>query len=317
MNDYYQTLGVTRDASTEEIKKAYRKLALKWHPERNTSAPPAEAEEMFAVVAESYEVLSHAARRAIFDQYGQHGLKQGVPDATGGVKGGSYRFANNAFEIFAGFFGTSSPFADIMGAMGQDPPSFYGELTGMQLPIKRSKPASVPRDLPVTLQDCYNGATKKVTWTRRVLQDDLSTVEEETVQHIRVMPGWADGTVVTFAGLGNETVDNEAPDIEYRLVTQPDSTWSRDGSTLHYNATITLTDAICGCVVAVPTLDGRTLSVPITQIVAPGFKKVLPGEGMPLVCAADTKGDLIISFNTIFPTSLTPSQKSLIKKALQ
>ena len=124
--NHYETLGVPHDASLASIKAAYRKLALKSHPERATDVPAIEAEAKFAEVAEAYEVLVHPARKAIYDQYGAPGLKQGIPDGFGGVKGGSYRFSNNALEIFASFFGTSSPFADIMGAMGDEPPAFYG-----------------------------------------------------------------------------------------------------------------------------------------------------------------------------------------------
>merc|ERR1711998_105775 len=113
---YYDILGVPRTASTEDVKKAYRKLALKWHPNR---APGAKSEVMakFDGIAEAYEVLSNPARRAIFDQYGESGLKDGIPDGHGGIKGGKYRFNSNAIEIFTSFFGTSSPFADILGEM--------------------------------------------------------------------------------------------------------------------------------------------------------------------------------------------------------
>jgi DnaJ-class molecular chaperone len=101
---YYATLGLERSASTEEVKRAYRKFSLKWHPERNDAA---EAEATFAAVAEAYDVLSHSARRAIYDQFGDQGLKHGVPDANGGVKGGTYTFGSNAREIFSKFFGTA------------------------------------------------------------------------------------------------------------------------------------------------------------------------------------------------------------------
>ena len=165
---YYATLGLDRSATTEDVKRTYRKCALKWHPERCDFT---EAEATFQAVAESYDVLSHPARRAIYDQYGQHGLKEGIPDGNGGIKGGTYTFSKNAHEIFAAFFGTSrrarpdhppaarrmplsrrraepvsarrSPFSDILGDMGDEAPPFYGELTGMTLPKKPTKPEPV------------------------------------------------------------------------------------------------------------------------------------------------------------------------------
>jgi len=310
---YYDTLAVPRTASTEEVKVAYRKLALKFHPQRVTDVPKLEAEAKFDEIAEAYEVLVHPARRAIFDQYGVQGLKQGIPDGTGGIKGGSYRFGNNAAEIFKHFFGTASPFADIMGAMGEEPPPFYGELTGMVLPVVPVKPPPEARGLAVTLADLYNGAQKKVEYSRRILQPDDTTVEELKTLDIIVVPGSEEGTVITFPSAGDEGVGLEPSDLNFVLETVEDPAWARDGSTLLYTATITLAEALCGTVLSVPTFDGRTLSVPITQVVAPGAMKTVPGEGMP---TASGKGDLMISFDTKFPESLTLQQKAALKKVL-
>lgn len=310
---YYDTLSVPRTSSPEEVKVAYRKLALKWHPERNTQLPPMEVEAKFGEIAEAYEVLVHPARKAIYDQYGAQGLKQGIPDGMGGVKGGTYRFGNNSLEIFAAFFGSSSPFADIMGQMGDEPPPFYGELTGMVLPVVPKKSGADVRSLPVTLAEMYNGAVKKVEFTRRVLQADDTTTEELTSVHITVKPGWEDGTVVTFPSAGDEGLGMEPADVEFVLQTVADPTWSREGATLVYTAKISLTEALCGTVLAVDTLDGRTLSIPITQIVKPGSTKTVAAEGMP---TPDGKGDLMIKFETIFPDTLTLAQKAAVKKAL-
>lgn len=311
---FYDTLAIARTASTQEVKAAYRKLALKWHPERATEVPRIEAEAKFAEIAEAYEVLSHPARRAIFDQYGAQGLKQGIPDGNGGVKGGTYVFGNNALEIFRSFFGTATPFADIMGAIGDEPPPFYGELTGMVLPVVPTKPPADPRLLAVTFADLYNGAQKKVELTRRVLQADDTTVEELKVLHITVPPGTAEGTVITIPSAGDEGVGIEPADIDFVVETTPDAAWSREGSTLIYTATVSLTEALCGTVLSVPTFDGRTLSVPITQIVAPGSSKTVPGEG--LAAPGGGRGDLVIKFTTVFPETLTLAQKAALKKAL-
>ena len=380
MPSYYDTLQVKRTSTPEEIKAAYRKLALKWHPERATDVPAIEAEAKFAEVAEAYEVLVHPARKAIYDQYGAPGLKQGIPDGFGGVKGGSYRFSNNALEIFASFFGTSSPFADIMGAMGDEPPAFYGELTGMVLPMVPKKPEAVsvaptprtahcfflrtgpspsvrtqrrihshacaggargPRDACRAVQ--RRGEEGRVRETRaagaarvetphrrptrprarRALtgagagrspnQADETTTEELASLHVTIKPGMEDGTPITFPSAGDEGVGIEPADVDFVLETVPDAAWSREGSTLYYTAELSLTDALCGTVLSVPTLDGRTLSVPITQIVSPGSTKTVPGEGMPTVGG---KGDLVIQFTTVFPQSLTLAQKAAVKKAL-
>jgi len=311
---YYDILGVPRTASTEEVKKSYRKLALKWHPER---APGAKAEVMakFDAIAEAYEVLSNAARRAIFDQYGEAGLKSGIPDGQGGVKGGKYQFNNNAVEIFSAFFGTSSPFADILGEMGSEPPAFYGELTGMQAPHIKCKPAPMVIVHEVTLQELYNLSTKKVSYTRKKLKPDgMSTYDEEMEQYIGLKPWWVAGPIASFAGAGDEGVDILPGDVDVEMEVAPDACWACEGSTLIYTATISLTEALCGTVLEIPCLDGRQLAIPITQVVTPESTKKWPGEGMPK--EDGSKGNLLIKFDLKFPEALTPAQKAAIKKTL-
>jgi len=314
---YYQILGVTPNASSDEIKNSYRKLALKWHPERAATGTKLDNEAKFDAISEAYDVLSIPARRAIFDQYGERGLKEGVPDGNGGINGGSYRFKSNSREIFFAFFGTSSPFSDIMGTIGDDvSPDLYGELTGMQLPAKPQKPPAKQLPLMITLEELYNGATKKVTYARRVLKPDGATAAEQNEQHIRIAPGIDESTVFTIPGAGDEGVDVQASDLEVTLQLHPSAPWAKKGSTLYFSADLALVDALCGSIVEVPTLDGRVLSVPVTQIVAPGATKVVPGEGMPLPSTPGQKGDLVIEFNIKFPKTLTPTQKEVIKKTL-
>jgi len=171
--------------------------------------------------------------------------------------------------------------------------------------------------LPVTLAEVYNGATKKVTYTRRVMQSDATTAEKSETIHIRIAPGWADCTVVAFPGMGDEAHDCEPADVGVEMQTESDPLWRRDGTKLVYTATITLSEALCGTIVEVPTFDGRLLSVPVTQIVGPGVTKTVAGEGMPFLDEPTRRGDLVIQFKTQFPETLTPAQKAAIKKALQ
>lgn len=221
----------------------------------------------------------------------------------------------NSQEIFEAFFGTSSPFADLFGSMGDEAPAFYGELTGMTLPKKPGKPAPLLVPMQVTLSEIYNGATKKVTYTRHKLQADKTTTLVTETLHIRVSPGWADGTVSTFECAGDEGVDMIAADVQVVMETIPDAAWARDGDVLCYTADITLCEALTNCIVKVPTFDGRILSVPMTEVIAPGVTKTVPGEGMPQ-SETKVKGDLVIRFNTKFPTELSVAQKAALKKLL-
>lgn len=312
--DYYQILGAARSARRADIQHAFRKAALKWHPER--AADLAEAETRFPQVCEAYDVLSHPARRAIFDEYGETGLKRGIPDGSGGFTGGRYVFSATPDEVFAQFFGTLSPFADLLGPLeGGPPPDLYSELTGMTLIKRATKPPPLVIEVPITLGEIFLGATKKVCFTRRVLRPDRTTEEREEAVSLRVIPGWEDGAVVTYPNAGDESLDAEPQDVQLRVATQPGGAWSRDGSTLFYRVELTLAEALTGKVVSVPTFDDRVLSLPVTQIVAPGVTKLVKGEGLPDP-ATGGKGDLVLTFSTAFPTSLTPVQKSALLNIL-
>jgi DnaJ family protein B protein 13 len=308
MKDYYAALALTRSATNAEVKKAYRKLSLKYHPER-AIGPKADAEAVFSEVSEAYDVLSNPARRAIYDQYGERGLKDGIPDGKGGLKGGKYRFSNNSLEIFAAFFGTSSPFADILGATGEEPPEFYGQLTGMQLPFAKTKAPAIVTQLEVTLHEVVNGATKTVAYTRKVLTADGVTTDEAVESTLEIKPGAEEGLIATLEGLGDQGVHVLPGDVEVEMVVAPDPLWSRDGNNLLYKHTMTLSEALCGKIVEVPTFDGREIAVPVTQVVAPGDSLAVPGEGI-------LGGDLLLCFEVQFPKTLTLEQKKALKGAL-
>jgi len=270
-------------------------------------AARAEAEVALSKIAEAYEVLSNPARRAIYDQYGERGLKEGVPDGKGSLSGGKYRFNNNAMEIFANFFGTSSPFADILGKVGDDaPPEFYGELTGMQLPFSKQKAPPVQATVEVTLAEVYNGAQKTVSYARKKLGDGGVTSVEKVETQLYVEPGWEEGLVATLEDLGDQGVHVLPGDVDIYMTIAPDPLWSRSGTSLFFKHELTLTEALTGKLVDVPTFDNRTLSIPVTKVVSPGDSQTVPGEG---ICG----GDLVICFDILFPKTLTPAQKKAIK----
>jgi len=184
----------------------------------------------------------------------------------------------------------------------------------MTLPKKPAKPPPMTLPMPVTLAEIYNGATKKVEYTRRVLQPDMTTVEQAETLHIRVAPGWQESAVSIFPGMGHEDVDAEAADVEVVMETVADKQWERVGDTLYFTADITLCEALTNTIVQVPTFDSRLLSVPVNQIVSHGVTKIVPSEGMPT--ASGGKGDLVVRFSIKFPETLTPTQKASLKKIL-
>lgn len=266
--DYYQILGIPRNASDEDIKKAYRKLALKYHPDKNKASG---AEEKFKEVAEAYEVLSDKKKKDIYDKYGEEGLKSSGP--AGGNAGGhggtyTYQFHGDPRATFAQFFGTSSPFqaffdigggsrmfggfdddmevddiglGGIRGAPGGAFRSQSFNVHGSPTKTKgRDQDPPIEHDLYVTLEEINKGCTKKMKISRRVLQPDGSLKKEEKVLTINIKPGWKAGTKITFQKEGDQTRNKIPADIVFIIRDKPHSLFKREGSDIRYTAKILL-----------------------------------------------------------------------------
>ncbi|XP_027340416.1 dnaJ homolog subfamily B member 13-like isoform X3 [Abrus precatorius] len=277
--DYYKVLQVDRNAKEDDLKKAYRKLAMKWHPDKNPNSKK-EAESKFKQISEAYEVLSDPQKRAIYDQYGEEGLKGQVPPPDTSSGGGttffptgdipaSFRFnPRNADDIFAEFFGFSDPFGGVTGRSG--------------------------------------GAGMRSSKTTQV----------EEILTINVKPGWKKGTKITFPEKGNEQPNVTPADLVFIIDEKPHSIFTRDGNDLIVTQKISLAEALTGYTVNLTTLDGRNLTLPINNVIHPDYEEVVAREGMPFPKDPTKKGNLRIKFNIKFPTRLTSDQKAGIKKLL-
>jgi len=317
--NYYQILGVQRDASDADIKKAYRKAALKWHPDKNPDNKEA-AEQKFKDVSEAYQVLSDSEKRAIYDQYGEDGLKQGVPEA--GFQGGFHFDPGQAEDIFSQFFGSSNPFASMFGG-GVGGAQFGGMgnggggMPGMRHARGPKKAPPVQQSLYCTLEELFTGCTKKLKITRRRLNaDGQTTRQEEKVITIDVRPGWKSGTKITFEKEGDEGPGIIPADIVFILAAKPHPRFERLANDIVFKSRISLKQALTGCTVHIQTLDNRKLAIPINEVVSPGYRKVVRGEGMPLSKSPSTRGNLIIKFDVSFPSQLTEKQKNQIRETL-
>uniref|UniRef100_A0A0A9CQW0 Pco112909a n=1 Tax=Arundo donax TaxID=35708 RepID=A0A0A9CQW0_ARUDO len=340
--DYYKVLQVERGVSDDELKKAYRKLAMKWHPDKNPSNKK-EAEAKFKQISEAYEVLSDSQKRAVYDQYGEEGLKEQVPPpGAGGPSGSSYyagdastfRFnPRNADDIFAEFFGFSSPFSS-MGGMGRGAErgmrgsrfgmfgddifgssQFPGEAS-MHIPQRPQKAAPIENQLPCNLADLYKGTIRKMKISRVILDVGGRTMVVEEILTIDIKPGWKKGTKITFPEKGNETPHIIPADIVFVIDEKPHDLFTRDGNDLVMTQKISLVEALTECTVHVTTLDGRNLTIPINNVISPGYEEVVPRQGMPILKDPSKKGNLRIKFSIRFPSRLTSEQKSEIKRLL-
>ncbi|XP_048319976.2 uncharacterized protein LOC107405428 [Ziziphus jujuba] len=335
--DYYKILQVDRNAKDDDLKKAYRKLAMKWHPDKNPRNKK-EAEAKFKQISEAYDVLSDPQKRAVYDQYGEEGLKGQVPPPgaggfSGGPEGGPTMFRFNSRspdDIFSEFFGFSS-FGG-MGDMGGSRAggsgfgrtmftddifaSFRGGGGGEASGNTLRKAAAIERTLPCTLEDLYKGTTKKMKISRDVIDASGRPTTLEEILTIEIKPGWKKGTKITFPEKGNEQRGVIPADLIFIVDEKPHGVFKRDGNDLVFTQKISLMEALTGYTVQLTTLDGRSLSIPITSIISPTYEEVVKGEGMPIPKEPSKKGNLKIKFNIKFPTRLTSEQKMGIKRLL-
>ena len=349
--DYYSILGVARTATEDEIKKAYKKKAFKVHPDRNMDKK-AWAEEQFKALSEAYEVLVDKEKRAIYDQYGEEGLKgMPPPGSAEGFEGGpGVRFTSNfhpsdASKIFEEFmrgfsfggagaggrgatpFGFGEEDDDPMGGFGfqsggprrsagGNPFFNMGGMGGGMGGGPRKDPP-IHKKLNCTLEELYTGKTKKLKVTRRLYDPSGQFVNAEKVLEVPIKPGCKAGTKYTFRNEGDEHPGKEAADMVFEIAEVPHPVFTREGNNLVHTATISLKEALTGTHVMLNTLpEGRPLKVNVRDVVKPGFEKVVAGRGMPLPKDPTQRGDLIIRFNVVWPSSLSADQKESLANIL-
>lgn len=178
------------------------------------------------------------------------------------------------------------------------------------------KQAPIKRKFACTLEELYTGTTKKMKITKTLLDESGKRVNAEKILTINVKPGWKTGTKITFPEEGDEAPGVVPADIIFVLEEKPHPYFVREGDNLFYTANITLSQALTGVNIELPTLDGRRLKFQIRDVISPGYVKIVSGEGMPQQKDPTRKGDLQIKFNIKFPTSLTEEQRKKVKDAL-
>jgi DnaJ-class molecular chaperone len=176
---------------------------------------------------------------------------------------------------------------------------------------------AIVKDLPCTLEELFNGCTKKLAVTRKRLRADTGEYVDDTKQLVvSVKPGWKAGTKITFPGEGDEGPNIVPADLVFVVVEKSHPKLIREGANLVFTSKLSLADAITDCSVEVPTLDGRVLCIPCPEVIAPGYEKTIPCEGMPISKKPGTRGDLIIRFSIVFPEYLSEDKKLQLRKLL-
>ncbi len=294
--DYYKILGLSRTASAAEIKQAFRKLAMQYHPDRNPG--DRQAEERFKEINEAYQVLSDAEKRARYDQLGDSYSRWQQNGGPGGFDWGQWTAqppgggqAVNIDDLFGeGVF--SDFFRSIFGGMAT-PRAARGR-TG------RAAPA-LQQPVSISLKEAYAG-------TSRLLQVGDRRVE------VRIPPGARTGTRVRVPGLGAATAGGQPGDLYLLLNVAEDPLYERQGDDLHTQITIDVFKAMLGGEAEVSTMGGKVLLTipPGTQ---PEQVFRVTGRGMPRLKKDGQKGDLYVRVKVQVPRQLNSRQKALLEEA--
>ncbi|GAM08556.1 chaperone protein DnaJ [Geobacter sp. OR-1] len=291
--DYYQALGLQKGATADEIKKAYRKLAIKFHPDKNPGDKS--AEDRFKEINEAYAVLSDPQKKAQYDQFGSSGFHQ--------------RYSQE--DIFRGF-DVSDLFRD-MGLGGSDDvfSRIFGGADGFQqhrggrgFGTRRQRGEDFSMELKVSFRDAYTGSEKKVAFSKNGKREELV---------VKVPAGVENGSRLRLQGKGGEGIGGGAQgDIYLTIVVGSDAQFSREGDDIITERQIRFSEAALGCALEVPTLEGaKRIKVPAG--IQPGTKIRLKGLGFPHM-GSTGKGDLYVKIEIQVPENLSVDQRALLEK---
>lgn len=304
--DYYKTLGVDKKASQEEIKKAYRKLAIKYHPDKNQGDKA--AEEKFKEIGEANEVLSDPEKRKLYDelgsnwkQYQQAGYNPGAgrrKQYQGNQGGQYYTFEGDPSD----FFGGGSDFSDFFE-------SFFGSRTGRAGGYSGSQgfggsnantPGSdLSGEIGISLQEAFAG-------TERILDTGTEKIK------VKIKPGAYDGLKLRVKGKGEKGRGGQDGNLYLTIKVQTNSIYKRKGNDLYMEVPVDLFTALLGGKQEVQTLSGK-VNVTIAEGTQNGKQLRLKGKGMP-VYGKNKNGDLYVKLLVKLPEKLNARQKELVKE---
>eukprot|EP00164_Ancoracysta_twista_P005348 GFYU01007313.1.p1 GENE.GFYU01007313.1~~GFYU01007313.1.p1 ORF type:complete len:360 (-),score=139.92 GFYU01007313.1:581-1660(-) len=336
--DLYGVLGVDKQATDAQIKKAYRRLSLQYHPDKNQGN--AEAAEKFTEINQAYEVLSDTTKRQIYDLDGHEGLKR--QQEGGGA---------NVFDPFGGLFGGG-------GGGRRKGPDAQVELTVTleDLYTSTERTASLARNVicpqcrgtgakggetkkckacggrGVRMQtvnmgpgfnmqmqtQCNNCGGKGTVFKSKCPHcDGRKVINGKADLEVTIEKGMVDGQEIRFEGQSEQSPDTIPGDVVFKLKQQPHRKFKRDGNNLKIDQHISLKEALLGYKKSIRHLDGHNVHIESTSITSPFYVRKVKEEGMPLHESSSEFGDLLVKMKVDFPKSLTADQKDKITKLLQ
>ncbi len=300
--DYYKSLGVNKEATADDIKKAYRKLAMKYHPD-HASGDKAK-EEKFKEISEAYAVLSDAEKRKQYDTYGSEGFQQHFSQEDI-FRGSNIEDILREFGFGGGSFSSGSR---KMGGGGKrfsfNPESIFN-FGGGSRQSAPEKGADMEYEISLTLSDIATGTSKNLSF-----QNPSGGTETVTV---KIPKGMITGKKLRLAGRGQSgPYGGPAGDLYIKSKVMNDPTFTLKEFDLYLNREIKLTDALLGTQISVPTLDGKQLSLKIPPGTKHKSKMRLSGNGIPHMKGTGA-GDLYVEIHVMMPKKLSKKQKQLVE----
>ncbi|MFP4476110.1 MAG: DnaJ C-terminal domain-containing protein [Desulfatibacillaceae bacterium] len=306
--DYYKILGVSKSASADEIKKAYRKLAMKYHPDTAQGDPT--AEDRFKEINEAYAVLGDKEKREEYDTHGKEGFQQRFSQEDI-FKGFNFEDILRGFGMGDAFMGRGARGGPGGGrrfsfTTGADPFSQGGfEGAGFGGQPFSAKGQDLLYEMPLTLEEVAQGASKTVSLNRQGQPEQIN---------VKIPKGLVTGKKIRLAGKGEPGPGGGPPgDLFIRSRVQPHPVFEADGFDLYVNREIKLTDALLGTTVEVPTLGGETRKLKIPPGTRHQTRMRMGGHGLPEM-QGSKKGDMYVRVLVRMPKSLTDEQKKLVEK---
>ena len=349
--DYYEVLGVGREASEEDLKKAYRKLAMKWHPDRNQGDKEAEAK--FKELNEAYDVLKDAEKRAAYDRFGHAAFEQGGPGQGGGGFGGGNPFGGAFEDIFEEMFGRfGGGGRGRGGATGRGADlrtqieisleeAFAGTKAAVRIPTsvacEACKGVGAEGGASSGVQTCTGcGGAGKVRAQQgffliertcptcggsgRTIKNPCKVcqgagrVQRDRTLNVSIPPGVEDGTRIRLAGEGEAGLRGApAGDLYVDVAVKPHPIFQRDGANIYIRVPLRMTQAALGGHVEVPSIDGGRARVTIPAGSQTGDQFRLRGKGFSVLRSA-ARGDMFVQVSVETPQNLTPKQRELLEQ---
>jgi DnaJ-class molecular chaperone len=327
MSNHYEVLGVTESASADDIKKAYRKLSLQYHPDRNSNS--AESTTKFQSISAAYDIIGDENKRRQYDaQLRMPNMGMGMPFPGGMQFPGGMHFPQGGMHFQSGgaptFFTTSNVDIDPAEILNFISSNFFkggggggggGGMFSMEnIKQKLAKPVPIIKTETISLSKAYTGFNMPIEITRWIVENDVKREETETV-YLPIPKGVDNNEIIIMREKGNILSEHNKGDIKVFIKIQNDTEFIRNGLDLCLNKTISLKDALCGFAFDMNYLDGRIfkLNNTVGNIVTHNYNKVLQGLGMK---REEHVGNLIINFNVTFPEHLSETQVEALRAIL-